>query len=161
MIEKFANAKASIQLFFPIDPLPLSKYGQAGRCWQTSSGHPDIKLELEMLLRSDPEQVFGYSLQCTVGVWYNKNEKQWLTDEVCEILAYVDPDFVSGYKNPNDRQNDPKKFLAKIGKLSCVLMGHLCFWCIFDGKSVSEISASGLPLAEHVLITFDEVLKEQ
>ena len=57
-------------------------------------------------------------------------------------------------KNPKSR---PRKFLARIGQLSCNGMGHTCFWCIFDGKTLEEISKDGMKVAGNTL-SFDDVL---
>lgn len=157
MLVRLAKAKTSIQIFFPIEPMPGSPYANAGRRWQTSSGHPDIRYDLECLLRSDSEVVSGYSVLRTDGVWFNDDTTQWQTDDVCMILAYVPPGFVSDYRDPNNPNSRPRQFLARIGKLSCTQMGHACFWCIFDGNSLEEISSSGMTVGGRV-VSFDDIL---
>jgi hypothetical protein len=157
MLTKLAKTLSSIQIFFPIKALPGSPYGQRGRTWETSSGQPDIKFELETLLRSDSDVVRGYSIRRVDGVWINEESGKWETDEVCEIIAYVSPGFVK------DLRENPKsascRFVARLGQLSCVDMGHGSFWCIIDGRSLEEFSREGIQMADKI-ISFNEILSD-
>jgi hypothetical protein len=158
MRARLAKARGSIQIFFPMEPLPGSPYEKAGRSWRTRSGQPDIRDNLVELLRSDPDLVSGYSLLRTDGAWFNENANQWVTDQVCMILGYVRPEFVAEYRDPEQPKSRSRRFLARIGQLSCHEMGHSCFWCIFDGKALVEISKDGMEIAGD-RISFEDVLK--
>lgn len=158
MLHKLTKAKSSIHVFFPIIPMPGSPYAQSGRCWETTSGQPDIRFELENLLRSDPSVISGYSVRRVDGVWFNEDTTQWETDEICEILAFVAPGFVKNLRGP-DRRSAPRRFIARIGQLSCVGMGHASFWCIVEGRSLEEISSEGMSVEDQV-ISFEDILSE-
>lgn len=156
MLVRLAKAKTSIQIFFPVEPIPQSPYANAGRHWQTSSGQPDIQLELETLLRHDELVVSGYSIGRGAGMWFNQESTQWEADEICEILAYVGPDFAQELRGP-DMRSAPRQYLARIGRLSCLEMGHACCWCIVNGNQVEEISREGMQVGERY-VSFDDIL---